>query len=96
MITYGFVAVTGEAVDIASITAFAFGVGATLLITGLGSSIAILSRELATASPRAVMQLAARAARHAVTRGRAVREHAASGERAGRARAGGSASAAVA
>jgi len=55
MLAYGFVAVTGEAVDIASITAFAFGVGATLLITGLGISIAILGRELGTASPRGIV-----------------------------------------
>jgi hypothetical protein len=56
MLTYGFVAVTGDAVDIASITAFAFGVGATLLITGLGISIAILGRELGTASPRGMVK----------------------------------------
>jgi len=56
MLTYGFVEVTGEAVDIASITAFAFGTGATLLITGLGISIAILGRELGTASPHEMTQ----------------------------------------
>ena len=56
MLTYGFVEVTGEAVDIATITAFAFGMGATLLITGLGISIAILGRELGTASPRRMTQ----------------------------------------
>jgi Lysylphosphatidylglycerol synthase TM region len=56
MLTYGFVAVTGEAVDIANITAFAFGVGTTLLITGIAISIAILGRELGAASPRGIMQ----------------------------------------
>jgi Lysylphosphatidylglycerol synthase TM region len=56
MLTYGFVAVTGDAVDIASITAFAFGMGATLLIAGLAISIAILGRELGTASPRGMVQ----------------------------------------
>ena len=56
MLTYGFVEVTGEAVDIASITAFAFGMGATLLITGLGITIAILGRELGTASPHQMTQ----------------------------------------
>lgn len=56
MLTYGFVDVTGEAVDIASITAFAFGMGATLFITGFAISIAILGRELGTASPRGIMQ----------------------------------------
>lgn len=56
MLTYGFVEVTGEAVNIASITAFAFGVGAALFVTGLAISIAILARELSTVSPRRMMQ----------------------------------------
>jgi hypothetical protein len=56
MLTYGFVEVTGEAVDIASITAFALGVGATLFITGLGIAIVILGRELDTASPRGMVE----------------------------------------
>jgi uncharacterized membrane protein YbhN (UPF0104 family) len=56
MLTYGFVAVTDEPVDIASITAFAFGMGAALLMSGLAISIAILGRELGTASPRAMVQ----------------------------------------
>jgi hypothetical protein len=56
MLTYGFVEVTGEAVDIASITAFTFGVGATLLATGLAISITILGRELGTASPRRMVE----------------------------------------
>jgi Lysylphosphatidylglycerol synthase TM region len=56
MLTYGFVAVTGEAVDIASITTFAFGMGATLFITGLAISIAILGPELGTPLPRGMMR----------------------------------------
>jgi hypothetical protein len=56
MLTYGFAEVTGQAVDIASITAFAFGVGATLFITGLGIAIAILGRELGMASPRGMVE----------------------------------------
>jgi uncharacterized membrane protein YbhN (UPF0104 family) len=55
MLAYGFVEVTGEAVDIASITAFSFGVGAILFVVGLAISIAILGRELGTVSPRRIM-----------------------------------------
>lgn len=56
MLTYGFVEVTGQAVDVASITAFTFGVAATLLITGLAISITILGGELGTASPRRMVR----------------------------------------
>jgi hypothetical protein len=56
MLGYGFVEVTGEAVDIASITAFSFGVGAALFLTGIALSIAILGRELGTVSPRRMVQ----------------------------------------
>lgn len=52
MLAYGFVEVTGEAVDIAAITAFSFGVGAVLFVTGILIAIAILGRELRTVSPR--------------------------------------------
>lgn len=52
MLAYGFVEVTGEVVDIASITAFSFGVGAALFLVGILISIAILGRELGTVSPR--------------------------------------------
>lgn len=52
MLGYGFVEVTGQVVDIAAITAFSFGVGAALFITGILISIAILARELGTVSPR--------------------------------------------
>jgi hypothetical protein len=56
MLTYGFVAVTGDAIDIARITAFSFGVGATLSIAGLATSLAILGPELGTISLRAIIK----------------------------------------
>lgn len=55
MLTYGFVEVTGEAIDIARISAFTFGVGATLLVTGLVISVAILGGELGTVWPRTMV-----------------------------------------
>ena len=54
MLTYGFVAVTGEAVDIAQLTAFSFGVGATLTAAGFAIAIAILGREVGAGSPLAI------------------------------------------
>ena len=56
MLAYGFVEVTGEAVDIASITAFSFGVGTSLFLSGVLISIAILARELGTVSPRRMIE----------------------------------------
>ncbi|MEX2195829.1 MAG: lysylphosphatidylglycerol synthase transmembrane domain-containing protein [Thermoleophilaceae bacterium] len=56
MLSYGFVEVTGEVVDIAAITAFSFGVGASLFLTGILISIAILGRELGTVSPRRMVE----------------------------------------
>jgi hypothetical protein len=56
MLGYGFVEATGEAVDIARITAFSFGVGAALYLTALGISVAILGREFGTASPRRMVE----------------------------------------
>jgi hypothetical protein len=56
MLGYGFVEVSGEAVDIARITAFSFGVGAALYLTALGISVAILGREFGTASPRRMVE----------------------------------------
>lgn len=56
MLSYGFVEVTGEAVDIAAITAFSFGVGAALFLTGLLIAMAILGRELGTISPRRMIE----------------------------------------
>jgi hypothetical protein len=64
MLSYGFVEVTHQPVDIAEITAFTFGVGAVVLAAGLLISVAILAREFGTLSPRS----AVRAARAALTR----------------------------
>jgi Lysylphosphatidylglycerol synthase TM region len=61
MLSYGFVEITGRQVDIASITAFTFGVGTVILVSGVAISAAILARTFRTLSPsRAVA--AARAA----------------------------------
>jgi uncharacterized membrane protein YbhN (UPF0104 family) len=59
MLSYGFVEVTGQPVDIAEITAFTFGVGAVVLAAGVLLSAGLLAREFGTRSPR----LAVRAAR---------------------------------
>lgn len=58
MLSYGFVEVTGRTVDIAAITAFTFGVGALLLVSGLLIAAAILLREFGTLSPRAALDAA--------------------------------------
>jgi hypothetical protein len=55
MLSYGFVEVTGRAVDIAHITAFSFGVGALLFIAGLVISLAILRLELGGAATRRLL-----------------------------------------
>jgi uncharacterized membrane protein YbhN (UPF0104 family) len=52
MLSYGFVEVTHEAVDIAAITTFTFGVGAVLMLTGLVIALTIIAREFGTLSPR--------------------------------------------
>jgi hypothetical protein len=52
MLSYGFVEVTGQPVDIAAITAFTFGVSAVLCVTGLLLAFGILAQELGTVSPR--------------------------------------------
>jgi hypothetical protein len=61
MLSYGFVEVTHQAVDIAAITTFTFGVGAILMLTGLVISLTILAREFGTLSPRRAL-IAAREA----------------------------------
>jgi Lysylphosphatidylglycerol synthase TM region len=58
MLSYGFVEVTGKSVDIAAITAFTFGVGAVLSISGLLVAAVILAREFGTLSPRTAMAAA--------------------------------------
>jgi hypothetical protein len=67
MLSYGFVEVTGHAVDIAEITTFTFGVGVLLMVAGLLVSLVALGAELETWSPR----YAVRTARAAVARHRA-------------------------
>jgi hypothetical protein len=67
MLSYGFVEVTGHAVDIAEITTFTFGVGALLMVVGLVVGLVALGAELETWSPRRALA----AARHAVARHRA-------------------------
>jgi hypothetical protein len=58
MLSYGFVEVTGHAVDFADITTFTVGVGAVLLVTGLLISFVILAREFDTLNPRAALRRA--------------------------------------
>jgi hypothetical protein len=67
MLSYGFVEVTGHAVDIAAITTFTFGVGALTMLAGLIVGVVALGAELGTWSPLAAI----RAAREAVARHRA-------------------------
>jgi hypothetical protein len=52
MLSYGFVEVTGRPVDIAAITAFTFGVGAVMAVSGLAVASVILAQEFGTLSPR--------------------------------------------
>jgi hypothetical protein len=74
MLSYGFVETTGQAVDIAAITAFTVGVGVLLMLTGLAVGIVALAAELETYSPRTALATA----RAAVACHRAGREPAAS------------------
>jgi hypothetical protein len=60
MLSHGFVEVTGHPVDIASITAFTFGVSAVLCVTGLLLAFSILAHELGTVSPRRAVAAARR------------------------------------
>jgi uncharacterized membrane protein YbhN (UPF0104 family) len=64
MLSYGFVEVTGHAVDIAEITAFTFGVGALLMLTGLLVGLGALGAELETWSPRRAVGAARDAVAH--------------------------------
>jgi hypothetical protein len=68
MLSYGFVEVTGHAVDIAEITVFTFGVGAVLLIAGLLVGLVALGVQLETWSPLRALSTAREAvARHRAT-----------------------------
>jgi hypothetical protein len=62
MLSYGFVETTGQAVDIAQITAFTFGVGAVLMVSGLVLATFIIWRELGTLNPRGAFRAAREAA----------------------------------
>jgi hypothetical protein len=62
MLSYGLPEVTGQAVDIANITAFTFVVSALLLVISLAISLIIIFRVLGTLNPR----YAVRKAREAV------------------------------
>lgn len=68
MLSYGFIEVTGQVVDIAQITAFTFGVGALVMLTGLIVGLGALGAELGTWSPRHAITTAHQAvARHRAT-----------------------------
>jgi hypothetical protein len=58
LLSYGLVAATGHAVDVASITAFTFGVGALLTMAALAVAVAILALECGTWSPRRAVAMA--------------------------------------
>ena len=73
MLSYGFVEVTGETVDIASITAFTVGVGAALSAAGLVLAVVLLAREFGTLSPRRAVRLARERGRARARRARAYR-----------------------
>jgi hypothetical protein len=68
MLSYGFVEVTGHPVDIAAITAFTFGVGAVMAMSGLMVATVILAQEFGTLSPRRAVA-AARGAANEITEG---------------------------
>lgn len=65
MLSYGFIETTGQAVDIAQITAFTFGVGTVLMVSGLLIASAIVWRELGTLNPRRAFRAAQEAVGHA-------------------------------
>ncbi len=58
LLSYGLVELTGHTVDVAAVTAFAFGTGAVLLACGLAISLAILASQLGTWSPRRALAAA--------------------------------------
>ena len=62
MLSYGFVAVTGQPVDIAAITVFTFGTGAILTLASIVLAVVIIAGEFGTLNPRR----AAKGARHRI------------------------------
>jgi hypothetical protein len=73
MLSYGFVEVTGQPVDIAAITAFTFGVGAVMAMSGLMVATVILAQEFGTLSPRRAVAAARGAANETARPPRAAR-----------------------
>ena len=71
MLSYGFVEVTHQAVDIAAITTFTFGVGAVLMLAGLVIALTIIAREFGTLSPKRALGRRAPGDRRALAGGRA-------------------------
>jgi len=61
MLSYGLVETSGQAVDIAAITAFSFGVSFVLLVVSVAIAMAIIARQLGTLNPKHAVA-AARAA----------------------------------
>ena len=68
MLSYGFVEVTGTAVDIAAITAFTVGVGLLLMVAGLIAGLVALAAELEVWSPRRALEIARTMVRRPATR----------------------------
>ncbi|MFL5826777.1 MAG: lysylphosphatidylglycerol synthase transmembrane domain-containing protein [Thermoleophilaceae bacterium] len=62
LLSYGFVEVTDKSVDVASITAFWFGVGAANLLAGLAISLGVIGSTLSAWSPRRALAAARSAA----------------------------------
>ena len=58
LLSYGLVELTGRPVDVASVSAFSFGVGAVQLISGLLISMGILGATLGSFSPRSALRSA--------------------------------------
>jgi Lysylphosphatidylglycerol synthase TM region len=58
LLSYGFVQVTGQHIDIATITAFTFGVSAVLALAGLVLALTIIAGEFGTLSPRRALAIA--------------------------------------
>jgi uncharacterized membrane protein YbhN (UPF0104 family) len=58
MLSYGFVEVTGQAVDIAAVTAFSVGVGAILGAASLAVAVVVLTQEFGTRSPARAVAVA--------------------------------------
>jgi hypothetical protein len=58
LLSYGLVELTGQSVDVASVSAFSFGVGAVQLLSGLAISMGILGSQLGSFSPRGAVRKA--------------------------------------